>query len=179
MRLPLSDAKLCISLLDDLDMFALKIFDIAKKGDIVTDLNDLRATLREHWQKDSNFIEKFISSQKKLSEDKIRIIRDWKGYYRQNYIIMKHYKEYSIFSPHNQKEEDKFFGVLGLTQSIKSVIPQKPPILLETSLLPYKGQIIWDGIVRVSNLLFGKNMTKSFRELSDETKENGEVILQF
>lgn len=174
MKLHLAEARKCIDLLDSLDMYVLEHCNVIKRSKrMCSNLHAVRLKLRLYWQENSHIIEDFLAQQKVMSEDDIQTIRAWKKSSRESYIISRHYEEYSTFIPVGQ---NKVFGVLALTEDFFEVLPQEPPVLVETSLLPYKGQIVWDGLVALSPLVFGSNYTASFIEISDGARKKGKVI---
>jgi len=177
MQLPLKDAKRCIRLFSGLDMFALETSNVFKKGQtIVADsINEVRLEARLVWQNDSTFIERFIRSKKKLSEEDINLLRSWKGITRSTFVISKYYPQYAAFI---SLEDGSVYGVLALTDSFKEILPKNPPITVETSLFPYNGRIIWDGLVSISMVSFDKNLTSATNNELETIKKNGKIILQ-
>ena len=71
------------------------------------------------------------------------------------------------------KKSDHLYGVSGLYDPIEVVVRGQPlPVLLKTTLLPFKGQIIYDGLVEPYTILFGKgirtDLDSVFRRLKAE-----------
>ncbi len=77
MKLPSSDAKQCISLLDQLDIFTLTVSNSfkKKKPKFIKNINTVRLKARNLWTKDAALIENFISSNKNLTKEEINIVR--------------------------------------------------------------------------------------------------------
>lgn len=71
---------------------------------------------------------------------------------------------------------ENYYHVLGLTDNFKDIFPYFPTII-ETHLVPYKNQIIWDGLALPQDIFFGKNITTSFmEEIQEVEKENGIIL---
>jgi len=177
MQLPLQDAKRCIDLFDELDSFVIRTGNIFKRGEkiVVEDVNEVRLKVRSYWQKDSSFIENFISSTKTLSQDDIDVLIKWKNRGRSDFLILRYCSEYAVFF---SEEDKKMYGVLALTENFVDILPYEPPIMVRTSLFPYKENIIWDGLVQVFGVEFGKNFTQQFTVDFEKAKRNGELIFQ-
>ena len=69
--------------------------------------------------------------------------------------------------------KENIYFVKGLKDTIKNMIPEnKVPIFVETVLLPFKGQIIYDSYIIQYNISFGKGIKETF------DKEYKELIKQ-
>lgn len=79
-----------------------------------------------------------------LSEEELDIIENWKTFVKGKFYVISHSKDHTIFlQPYNSP---KAYAVLGLHDSIHKSTPQLPRSV-ETTLLPFKGQIIHSGII--------------------------------
>lgn len=96
-----------------------------------------------------------------LSEEKLDILSGWKDFVKEEFIVYKHLKNHTVFleweSPH------RAYGVLGLEEGIDEVVPYVPhPV--KTVLLPFKGKIVYDGLVNTYSIKFGSNVKKEINE---------------
>ena len=171
------DARRCLSLLEKLDLFTAENSNIFKRGEriVVDDMSEIILKAREHWQNNPEFIEKFIASNKSLKDNQIEALKSWKNRKRSQFMIVKYCPRYAVLA---SIEDEKYYGVLALSDSFHTLLPMDPPVVIETSLLPYKGQIVWDGLVAISGVQFGENMENDFIEECEEKQESGEIILQ-
>jgi len=48
--------------------------------------------------------------------------------------------------------------------------------LIKTAILPFRGQIIFDGLFEKNNILIGPNMMKELKEEIKEKRKNNEII---
>ena len=79
-----------------------------------------------------------------LSPEELDIVRKWKGFIKDRFLILRHLKKYSIFIGN----KNNVYGVLGVNQNIDEIIPDYAlPIMSEAVLLPFKGRIIYDGLL--------------------------------
>jgi hypothetical protein len=81
-----------------------------------------------------------------LTEDELSIVQSWKNFVAGDFYIDRFLKKGTIFI--TASEPSRVYVVLGLTDSLKDFFQhyQRPPILVKTVLLPFKGRIIYDGM---------------------------------
>ena len=66
---------------------------------------------------------------------------------------------------------------MGLNNSLAELFIGRPlPILVEAVLLPFKGQIIYDGLLRPHNIFFGSGVRSDLNEMYMIAKQNGRII---
>ena len=90
-------------------------------------------------------------------------------------MVLKYYQKYASFL---SIENKNYYGVLALTDDFNKLLLGKPPVMIETSLLPYKGKIVWDGLIAILRVSVGKNIESLFVDESDMKKKSGDIILQ-
>jgi hypothetical protein len=107
-----------------------------------------------------------------LSAEELNIILQWKRYIAGKFSIYRYLKEYAIFMGDSQ-----VYGVLGLYDRFEDVLSGRPlPIFVETVLLPYKGKIVYDGLLRPCNIYFGAGIRSGLKEEYLTAKQNGRII---
>lgn len=168
------EAMRCIALLDKLDRFGFIKFKMPYNP-FREVTNEMRIAVRKLWQHDSQFIEQFLVSNQQLSFDDADIIRRWDQKVSGEFLILKYYREYAVFLC---METSKYYAVKALTDDFTIVLSCRDPLMVEATLYPYKEHIIWDGIVMLSNIVFGKSMSTSFAESADMAQANGKIIQQ-
>jgi len=176
-KLPMQDAKKCLQLFDQLDLFILEQFEdkIIEKNKAYTDINEIRIQARTYLINQPEVIDLFLSKTPSLTEEEKNILLRWKNYKTGRFIVIKCYKEYAIFFAYDNY---KFYGVKALHDSFSTVLPYKPPLIIQTRLFPYNDCIIWDGLVGVVPIAIGKNMAKIFKNDCNDAHKNGEIITQ-
>lgn len=108
-----------------------------------------------------------------LSPAELEIIRRWKGFIKGKFFILRHLKKYTIFIG----DKDQVYGVLGLLDSLEEIIPAYAlPSMVEAVLLPFKGQIIYDGLLQGYNVSFGGGIRSSLNHTYAVAKQKERII---
>ena len=107
-----------------------------------------------------------------LSADELEIIKSWKKFKRSDYFIERTLKKYAIFIG-----GEKVYGVLALYDELEDVLPYvRWPYYTKAVLLPFKGQIIYDGLLQGYRVSFGGGIKTDLRETYMAAKQNGRII---
>jgi len=108
-----------------------------------------------------------------FTSEELEIVRSWKHFIRDRFYLFRHLKKYSIFL--SSGSPPKAYGVLSISDRLKDLFPYVP-VLVETVLLPFKGQIVYDGYVGAFRISFGGGIRVLF-PIEIKTKEmNGARI---
>jgi len=74
-------------------------------------------------------------------------------------------------------KQSQVYGVLGVQDSLADILGARPlPIMVEAVLLPFKGQIIYDGLLNVYNVSFGSGVRSELHETYMMAKQNARII---
>lgn len=131
-----------------------------------------KAHARDALLDDAHLIEAFSDEDPLGLDDAILTeVRLWKHYVRGDFFVERDLKKYTVFL--SDGEEPKAYGVLGLTDEIVDLLPHEIPLLVTAVLLPWKNQIVCDGMIGFNNLILGGGIRRSLREIYREAKENG------
>ncbi len=87
------------------------------------------------------------------------------------FIFLKKYKSWYAFQ---HMETDQYFAALGLTSPIEEMVTNFS--VIETALIPFRGQIVCDGLIINKKILLGKNMTNNCRDGYNQAKISGDLI---
>jgi hypothetical protein len=110
-----------------------------------------------------------------LSADELAIVQRWKRFVAGEFYIVRFLKKATIFV--NSKDPPQVYAVLGLIDSLEDVFyGRKPPILIRTVLLPFKGRIIYDGMLNFYNIFFGSGIRGNLKEIYMAAKQNQRII---
>ncbi len=93
-----------------------------------------------------------------LSEEAKEIIEGFKHFRRGTFYIVKLTKKYAYFLG-----EKYVYGVHALNDPFEMFWGNKMPVMVKATLLPYKGKIIYDGIISEYPMYFGKGMASSLK----------------
>jgi hypothetical protein len=136
--------------------------------------NDVQETmpLREKlFSGRSNLIESYVSENPdKLNEEETKIVASWGRYKTGRFFIIKHAKEHSLFF---NSDDQRVYGVKGITDSFEEKFQGYAPVLVDITLLPFREHIIYDGLFAPYSISFGGGMMKSIKQ------ESGEAIQKY
>lgn len=108
-----------------------------------------------------------------LSTEELDIVQKWSRLVSGTFQIYRFLKKHSIFIG----EKAQVYGVLGLYDSLEDVIHGRVlPVMVEAVLLPFKGRIVYDGLLRWSNVYFGRGIRSSLHEKYMAAKQNDRII---
>ena len=120
-------------------------------------------------------IDAFVSENPfNLPEDELEIVRSWKDLVAGEFYVYRCLKNYTIFL--TTSEPVVAYGVLSLMDSFEDLIGPRLPHLCKTVLLPFKGQIVYDGLLAGYNITFGSGIRRRLKESYDDAKERQGII---
>lgn len=134
--------------------------------------------IRDALYADSQLLVRFIKENPEhFTPEELDIIASWKYRVSDEFYLMRYLKKYAVFMP--AKKSDHLYGVLGLYDPIEVVVRNQPlPVLLKTTLLPFKGQIIYDGLVEPYSVLFGKGIRTDLEAIFKRVKAKEGIVEQ-
>ena len=94
-----------------------------------------------------------------LMTDELGIVLSWKNLIKGKLYIFRHLKNYSIFLDWKDNNS-KAYGVYSLNTDFRDMIPN-PPVMVHLVLLPFKGKIIFDGMMSYHRIFFGGGIMKN------------------
>lgn len=104
-----------------------------------------------------------------LKENELYVIEKWTNHLVIKAYIMTHLASHTILMTDNDK--NILYGVKGITSDLADMFPQKHlPIIGKFILLPFMGNIIYDGFCNVYNISFGAGMRKDLRSSYDHSR---------
>jgi len=122
---------------------------------------------------DKKLIEEFVRANPEgFSSDDLTIISGWRNFVSGRFYIERFLKKYAVFI---QCEE--VYGVLGIYESFSEMAhPSYLPLCVNAVLLPFKGRIIYDGILEPYNVMFGRNIMGELKEIYMTAKNEKRII---
>ncbi len=131
----------------------------------------LRDALLEHM----DLIDAFVNENPfGLDPEELDIVRSWKDLVAGEFYIYRYLKKYTVFL--TAKEPIVAYGVLALSDRFEDLLGPHLPYLCQTVLLPFKGQIVYDGVVRGYNITFGPGIRRRLKNSYNEAKERQGII---
>jgi len=108
-----------------------------------------------------------------LSTEELEIVRRWKRFVAGTFYIVRYLKKHTILLG-----DGDVYGVLALNQSLEELLPGRPlPIAVKAVLLPFKGIVIYDGLLSSYHITLGRGIGSTFREEYLRAKQNGRIIV--
>ena len=152
--------------------------NVSKPSDLYRLGTERTAKIRDALYAHRDLLDRFISENPEgFAPEELNFITSWKHRVSGEFYLMRYLKKYAVFMP--AKKADRLFGVLGLFDPIEVVVRGQPlPVLLKTTLLPFKGQIIYEGIVAPYTILFGRGITSDLKRTYNRLKEKEGIIEQ-
>lgn len=180
MKLSEQDGKLFFKLMGALQFFAnrkLKIFsEIQEYNDYAALEHNQKIKIRNAIFDDVKIIDVFVKENPDdFTKEELNIVLSWKNFIKGNFFIERILKKHNIFI-----QDEKVYAVLALLQGIEELnYYYSLPLYVETVLLPFKGEIVYDGFLSMSSMSFGGNFTRSLKETYMRAKQNNRIIDTF
>ena len=121
----------------------------------------------------TKIIDKYMLNSE-LPDKKRMIVCRWKKAIHGNFIVERHLKKGTVFISEDLR---KVFMVSGINSTIAELIAEKrPPVLVNTTLLPFRDTIITDGLIENYAIDFGGEYRKMFKDVYMNAKSQGTII---
>lgn len=178
MQLTPQDAALFFKLMPALQVFANQQIQVIKDLSDIEQYraisNEQRMKLRNAVYKKPEVIDDFVRKNPfEFSREDLDIVSNWRNFIAGDFYIERILKKHAIFIGDN----NKVYGVLALTEPFRHVLGGMPlPFHLKTVLLPFKGKIIYDGLIEGYNIYFGGGVATSMSNLYKAAKLQGKII---
>ena len=110
--------------------------------------------LRNALWADDALRERFISANPAdLSSADLAVVASWQYRRAGSFYLVRALKKYTVFL--SEADPPGAYGVLGLSTPIEELARRPLPVLVRTVLLPFEGQIIYDGLLQWYAVVFG------------------------
>lgn len=93
-----------------------------------------------------------------LSEEEKEIILDFKNFKQGTFYVMKLTKKYAYFFGDN-----RIYGVYALSDPFQMILGNNLPTMVGAVLLPFKGKIVYDGMISTYPIHFGRGVQGSIK----------------
>lgn len=133
-----------------------------------------KAIIREALYEEIHLIDSFIDENPEdFPMKELTIVSRWKNFIRGDFFVERHLKKHAIFIG----KDDKVYAVSGLTNPLDEVIPREAlPVRLETVLLPFLDEIVYDGFIAPYNVFFGSGIKEDLKHIYMKAKRRDEII---
>lgn len=180
MKLTTQDADLFFDLMWSLQNFVNLKLEILPDISTVDEYQELPSSekikVREALYDNAELIDEYEKENPQgFGEDELAIVKSWKQFRRGKYFIERLLKKYAVFIG-----GEKVYGVLALYDPFEEILAGVPlPYYVKAVLLPFKGKIIYDGLIQGYSVRFGSNYKYDLKETYMAAKQNREIIVSF
>jgi len=109
-----------------------------------------------------------------FTKEELEIIKSWKHFVSSRFLVMAYLRDYTVFWMISDEQE--VYGVLGLYDNIRDVIPRSLPQYVDTILLPFRGKIIYCGFINGYNVQIDGNLKRGLEEEYQKIKRKSGII---
>jgi len=136
---------------------------------------DERLKLRDALVANRGLIDAFVAENPfDLPEDEREIVRSWNDMVAGKFYVDRCLKKYTVFL--TAWEPVVAYGVVSLTDPLEELIGHRLPHLCKAVLLPFKGRIVYDGMLAGYNIHFGPGVRRRLKESYDDAKQGRGII---
>ena len=100
-----------------------------------------------------------------FSPEDLESVRMWRHRVSGTFFIVKVTKEGALFL--DERKGGKAYLVQPLLSSFEELLPARPPVRVDAVLLPFKGNVVYDGLLGTYPIYFGGGMSRSIRAACD------------
>jgi hypothetical protein len=178
MTLELEDGKLFFDLMWRLQFFVNRQrgfhTGVASREEYASLPTEKKLQAREALWEDPELIAGYVQANPdELLPDQLQILERWQGFVRGSFFILRHLKKGSIFIG----KDDRVYAVHGIQDPLEEVMPSYYlPQMVEAVLLPFKGKIVYDGVLSGYSIHFGGGIRSTLNSTYMAAKENGRII---
>ncbi|OWK44507.1 DUF6398 domain-containing protein [Fimbriiglobus ruber] len=120
-------------------------------------------------------IEEFIGENPaRLPDDELAIVHSWRHFVTGKFYVFRELKKYTVFL--SSEKHPVAYGVLAMTTPFEEIVGSYLPVWIETTLLPFKDQIIYEGTLRKYPISFGPGIRRSLNEEFKKAKDAHGIV---
>jgi len=125
------------------------------------------------WE-DKDIIDEFVlSGFKKMDEEEAAIVSSWKKAIHGKFIVDRHLRKGSVLI---SVDNNEVYVVKGIYSSWREILENYPmPQIVEATLMPFRDVITHNGIVALSGVCLGRNMSEQSKQIYLTAKANGNL----
>ena len=178
MKLSTEDARLFFNLMWKLQFYVNRrqgILDGVTSAEAYAELStEDRIEVRNTLWENPGLIDAYVTENPdELPAHELEIVRNWERFVSGTMQIFRYLKKHTIFVG----EDSRVYGVLGLHDNIEDTLyGRRLPIMVQAVLLPFKGKIVYDGILPFYNVYFGGGIRSGLKEAYMAAKQNDRIL---
>ena len=176
MKLSEEDTELFYKLHPALLFYTNQQKGIAKDVTTIEDFMELpieeKIKIREILYNHPKLIDSFVRENPfNFSQEELEIVKSGKNFIKDEFYLFRYLKKYAIFLDDNSPQ--KAYGVLALKSDFQDIARPWLPVFLKAVLLPFKGQIIYDGVLIPYPVSFGPGIRHDLKEAYQDARTFG------
>jgi hypothetical protein len=109
-----------------------------------------------------------------LPASDLAVVASWQYRRAGSFSIVRSLKNYTVFL--SEEEPQQAYGVLGLSHPIEEMLPVPLPTYVQTVLLPFEGQIIYDGLLQSYAVVLGPGIRARLKQEYRNAREREGII---
>ncbi|HUE69475.1 MAG TPA: hypothetical protein VMP01_01190 [Pirellulaceae bacterium] len=134
-----------------------------------------RVKVREAFLENPQLLEKFVDENTlEFNDEELEIVAAWRDYQFGRFIVFRQLQKHAVFM--TTQEPAAAYGVVALTDPIELLTGRRLPIFTECLLLPFRGRIVYDGLMNSFNISFGPGIRRSLNESYQRTKRESGIV---
>lgn len=148
---------------------------LATPEDFAAQSGEIRAKVRDAFLANVDLIDSFVAENPAhLSDDEMEIVRSWRHFIHSKFYVFRELARHTVFL--TASDPTVAYGVVALTQPFEDFFGPYLPVMVETVLLPFKGRIVYDGLMTSYNVSFGSGIRRSLNEGFKEAKDRQGIV---
>jgi hypothetical protein len=106
--------------------------------------------------------------------EELDIVASWQHLVHGKFYIFRELTNYTVFL--SAETPATAYGVLALSQPFEELVGPHLPVMVQATLLPFKDQIVYDGLMSTFNIFFGPGIRRSLNEDFKEAKARRGIV---
>ena len=133
--------------------------------------------IRNKLWEDPKMIDELLKSGTQFSYKEVSLLQDMeKRHIKGMFAVVQYTPEYAVLMRADKGETPNLYAVKGITCSVAKTLRSRFPIMLETVLLPFGEQIIYDTFITSNKVIFGKELRDSLMNEYAKLKTSSGII---
>jgi len=136
------------------------------------------ARMRDALDDNLALLERFLAENPQgFSSQELAIVASWRHRVRGDFYILRFLKPYAVFL--SSQEPTHLYGVQSLSDPLEVVLGSASlPVAVQATLLPFRGGIVYDGLMKFYRLTFGGGIRSRLNNTYSRLKEREGIIEQ-
>jgi hypothetical protein len=110
-----------------------------------------------------------------LDVSDLAVVASWQYRLAGSFYLVRSLKKYTVFL--SEEEPQHAYGVLGLSNPIEEMVRFPLPVYVQTVLLPFEDQIIYDGLLQSYAVVFGPGIRARLNQGYRNAREREGIII--